>query len=62
MQEERIRAARLRITGRVYPLTASAVTEPTELDAVLVAYVAKYDVDPAEDFPPDAAVFRLEPR
>ena len=55
-------SVRLRIAGRVYPLTASAVTDAAELDAVLAAYVAKYDVDPNEDFPPNVAVFRLGPR
>ena len=55
-------SVRLRVAGRVYPLSASAVTDATELEAVLAAYVAKYDVDPNEDFPPSVAVFRLGPR
>ena len=53
---------RLRIAGRIYPLSATTVTDPAELDAVLAAYVAKYDVDPNDDFPASVAVFRLAPR
>lgn len=53
---------RLRIDGRVYLLSASAVTDPAELERVAAAYAAKYDVDPQEDFPPDAAVLRLAAR
>lgn len=53
---------RLRIDGRVYLLSASSVNAPSELERVTAAYVAKYDVDPADDFPRNVAVFRLTAR
>ena len=53
---------RLRIDGRIYLLSASSVTDPAELERVTAAYVAKYDVNPEEDFPPNVAVFRLAAR
>lgn len=51
---------RLRIAGRIYPLSAARVADDAELDAVVAAYVAKYDVDPEEE--QVAAVFRLSAR
>ena len=53
---------RLRIAGRIYPLSAFFVGKAEELEAVVAAYVAKYDMDPEEDIPPGVAVYRLEPR
>lgn len=53
---------RLRIDGRIYLLSASSVTDPSELERVTAAYVAKYDVDPEDDFPRNVAVFRLAAR
>ncbi len=51
---------RLRVAGRIYPLSAALVTDTAEIDAVVAAYVAKYDVDPAEE--QVAAMFRLSAR
>lgn len=53
---------RLRIDGRIYPLIASSVTDPAELEQVAAAYVVKYDVDPEGDFPANVAVFKLAAR
>ena len=53
---------RLRVAERVYPLSASRVADAAELDAVVAAYVAKYDLDADDDFPRNVAVFRLAAR
>ena len=51
---------RLRVGGRIYPLSAALVTDAAETEAVVAAYIAKYDVDPAEE--QVSAMFRLSAR
>jgi hypothetical protein len=52
---------RLRADGRIYELRAVRVEDPTQIERVRTAMMAKYEVDP--DAHAEAAwVFRLEPR
>ena len=55
-------SVRLRIAGNIYPVSASSVTDPAELDGVVAGYMTKYDVAPEKDSPPGVAVFRLAAR
>ena len=53
---------RLRVDGKLYERKAARVTEPSEIDEVIVLYKTKYDYDrdPKEDG--QAVLFRMDPR
>ena len=55
---------RVRLDETVYSLAATEVDDAEERAAVVAAYVAKYEEDPADglSFVADGAVFRLQPR
>ena len=55
-------AVRARIGDTVYELTASPVTAADEIKLVGDAYVAKYDVDPDDNWVAAGRIFRLDRR
>ena len=56
-------AVLLKINHKLYPATVSQVIDTTKLLAIQDAYVAKYDVDPNDNFIEEGGIlFELRPR
>ena len=53
---------RLKVEDTLYELQAIRVTDAAELSTVYARYIAKYELDPMQNFAADAWVFRLDRR
>jgi hypothetical protein len=51
---------RARVGESLYELVAAPVTDPAERARVAAAYVAKYDVDPDDNWVAEGMIFRLD--